>query len=173
MTTNPFKPPETDSTKNPPPPGTPGQPLLAVLAGLAVDIGGSAVVGFAIGVIHVASLAAQGLTEAQVQEALAQFPRDSPLSIAATLIGALLSVLGGYVCGRMARRVEYRAGLAMAAVSTVYGLLMAQAAHETGEMTLLLTAATVACNLLGVKYGAEHNRRAEARRGTDGDSAAP
>ena len=40
-------------------------------------------------------------------------------------------------------------------------------------MTLLLILSDVACNMLGVKYGAEHNRRLEAPAGPPADTPAP
>ena len=173
MPTNPFKPPDTDSTKNPPPPVPAGSPLKAVLAGLAVDIGGTAVLGVVISVLWAIQLAAQGLSDSDLKEAMAHLPRDSALNVAGTLLGALLSVLGGYVCARIARRDEFRVGLVMAAISAGLGLVMMGAENEDGELLLLLTAATVACNLLGVKYGAERNRRGDAPAGPDEGASTP
>ena len=161
MPTNPFKPPETDSTKGPRPPATAGSPLKAVLMGLAVDIGGSTVLGVVISLVYAVQLHGQGVAEGDMREAMDNMPHDSALYIAGTLLGALMSVLGGYVCARVARRDEYRAGAVMAAVSVIFGLMMT--AHPSlDEMTLLLMVTGAACNLLGVKYGAERNRRAEA-----------
>ena len=171
MPTNPFKPPETDSTKAPRPPASAGSPLRAVLTGLAVDIGGSTVLGVVISLIYAVQLHGQGVAEGQMREAMDNMPHDSALYIAGTVLGASMSVLGGYVCARVARRDEYRAGAVMAAVSALFGVMMT--AHPSfDEMTLLLMVTGAACNLLGVKYGAEHNRRAEAPAGPAGDSSA-
>ncbi len=161
MPPNPFKPPETDSTKGPRPPATPGSLLKAVLTGLAVDIGGSAVLGVVISLIYAIELRGQGVAEGEMREAMENMPHDSALFIGGTLLGALMSVVAGYVCARIARRDEYRAGLVMAAVSAVLALMLTTHA-SFDEMTVLLTATGIACNLLGVKYGAEYNRRAEA-----------
>ena len=172
MPTNPFKPPETDSTKGPRPPAAAGSPLRAVLTGLAVDIGGSTVLGLVISLIYAIQLHGQGVAEGQMREAMDNMPHDSALYIAGTLLGALMSVLGGYVCARVARRDEYRAGAVMAAVSAVFGLMMT--AHPAfDEMMLLLMVTGAACNLLGVKYGAEHNRRAQGPADPAKDSSTP
>ena len=171
MPTNPFKPPETDSTKGPRPPATAGSPLRAVLTGLAVDIGGSTVLGVAISLIYAIRLHDQGVPESEMREAMGNMPHDSALYIGSTLLGASMSVLGGYVCARIARRDEYRAGAVMAAVSAIYVMMTASPALD--EMTLLLTVTGAACNLLGVKYGAEHNRRAEAPADPAKDSSTP
>jgi fructose-specific phosphotransferase system IIC component len=172
MPTNPFKPPDTDSTRNPRPPATPGSPLRAVLAGLAVDVGGSVVIGIAISVMYATQLLGQGVAESDLRQAMENMPHASALYIGGTLLGLLMSLLGGYVCARIARRDEYRAGTIMAALSTLLGLMMT--AHPAfDEMTVLLTASSIACNLLGVKYGAEYNRRAQAPTDPGKDSSTP
>ena len=44
-------------------------------------------------------------------------PPQSALTMLGILLGALMSVLGGYVCARIVRRDEYRVGGIMAARS--------------------------------------------------------
>ena len=172
MSTNPFKPPETDSAKNPRPSEPAGSPLKAVLMGLAVDFGGTAVCGVVISLSYALQLHGQGVADADMREAMENMPHDSALYIGGILLGALMSVFLGYVCARIARRDEYRPGLAMAAISAVLGLMLAS--HPgLDAMTLLLTVTGVACNLLGVKYGAEHNRRAQASPDPARDSSTP
>jgi hypothetical protein len=171
MPTNPFQPPETDPTRNPRP-VPPGSPLKAVLAGLAVDIGGTTLLSMVVAVLYALQLHAQGLSEGEMREAMAHMPRDSALYIGGTLLGALLSVAGGYVCARVAGRDEFRIGLVMAAVSGLVGLLMG-GANEAPDMTALFALTGVACNLLGVKYGAEHNRRARGPAGPAKDASTP
>ena len=172
MPAHPFQPPETDPPRKPPPPVAPGSPLRAVLAGLAVDIGGTALLSMIVTVLYALQLHGQGLPEGAIREAMAHMPHDSALSVGATLLGALLSVAGGYVCARVARRDEFRIGLAMAAVSCVAGLLLG-GADEAADMTALFALTGVACNLLGVKYGAERNRRARAPSGPAKDAPTP
>jgi MFS family permease len=170
MPANPFQPPETDPARNPPPP--PGSPLKAVLAGLAVDVGGSALLSLVITVLYALQLHGEGLSDDEMRDAMARLPHDSVLFIAGTLLGALLSVAGGYVCARIARRDEYRIGLVMAAVSGLAGLLLG-GVDEAADMALLLTFTGIACNLLGVKYGADHNRRAQAPSAPTKDASTP
>ena len=172
MTPNPFKPPDTDPGKSPRPPATPGSPLKAVLSGLAVDIGGTWLLSAVLTIFHVIQLMGQGLSETEVRDALENVPHDSGFYIGATLLGALMSVAGGYACARVARRDEYRPGLVMAAASAVFGIVMTSR-PDLDEMMLLLTATGFACNLLGVKYGAEYNRRAEAAADPAKDAPTP
>ena len=155
---NPFKPPETDSTKNPQPPAAPGSPLRAVLVGLAVDIGGSTLIGVVLSIFYVIQLQASGLSEREVRDALENVPRAATVNLLGTLLGAVMSVLGGYVCARIVRRDEYRVGLVMAGVAAMFGLFV-ETRDGVDDLALLLVASGFACNLLGVKYGAERNRR--------------
>ena len=172
MPNDPFKPPETDSARNPLPPAAPGSPLRAVLTGLAVDIGGTTLLSMVITVLYAAQLHGQGLSASETRDAMGHMPHDSALYILGILLGSLMSVAGGYVCARIARRNEFRTGLVMATVSAGLGLLLSSP-DEAADMMLLLTLATVACNLLGVKYGAEHNRRSEASAAAAKDASTP
>jgi hypothetical protein len=155
MSNNPFKPPETEAKDKPP---QPGSPVRAVLTGLAVDIGGSLLTGLVLELFYQARLAASGMTSDQIDDALEKLGPDSPVEIVGLLLGCLCSVLGGYVCARIVRRDEYRVGGVMAALSGLLGLLFGSAG-TSDDLTTLFALTTVACVLLGVKYGREHNRR--------------
>ena len=172
MPDDPFKPPETDSSQNPLPPAGPGSPLRAVLMGLAVDIGGTTVLGLVIGALYGLQLQGQGLSESEMKDAMTHMPHDSALYVLGILLGALMSVAGGYVCARIVRRNEFRTGFVMAGCSVLFGIL-SSAADDPADMLLLFTLATIACNLLGVKFGAEHNRRAEAPAAAAKDASTP
>ena len=161
MSTNPFKPPETDSTRNPLPPAGPGSMPKAVLAGLAVDIGGSMVIGFFVAMTYAAQLHGNGMAESEIREAMRHMPHDTALYVAGLLGGLLMSLLGGFVCARVARRGEYRPGLVMSACSALFGLMLGASSNGDGMLWLLVLTG-FACNLLGVKFGADQNRRAEA-----------
>ena len=160
MPTNPFKPPETDSSRNPQPAG-PGTPVKAVLFGLAVDIGGSMLVGFVTAVLYAVQLKAQGVADSDIREAMAHMPHDSALYMASMLFGIALSVLGGFVCARIAHRDEYRPGLILAVISLVFSLLVGSTDDESSRMAFLMLASSFACNLLGVKFGVDVNRRGD------------
>ena len=161
MSTPPFEPPETDSTKHPRPPAGAGSPLRAVLTGAAVDIGGSVLTGVAITVLYALQLRDQGLSPTELRDAVANMPHDSALYMTGLLLGLAMSLLGGYVCARIARRDEYRAGVAMAILSGVAGLALGGPV-TFDEMTALLVLSGAGCNLLGVKVGVDHNRRLQA-----------
>ena len=172
MPNNPFKPPETDSTKNARVPDVPGSPLKAVLSGLAVDIGGSVVLGIVLDYVYALTLGGQGLTDSQMKDAMEHIPPTSAFGVLGILLGALMSVAGGYVCARIVLRNEYRVGGIMAAVSALLGIAFSSSDDPAG-MTLLLVLCTVACNMLGVKYGSEQNRRLEALSAPPSDTPTP
>ena len=164
MPTHPFKPPDSDPSKNPPPAGA-GSLSMAVLAGLAVDIGGSMMVNIVMTTMYAVQLTAQGVPDADMEDAMRRMPHDSALYMTAMLLCIALSVLGGFVCARVARRDEYRPGLVMAAASAAFSLMIVVTEHGLGDMDVLLIVTAIACNLLGVKFGADRNRRAEAAAG--------
>ena len=170
MTTNPFKPPDVDPGKTPRPPATPGSPLKAVLFGLAADIGGTLLCSIVIHVLHAIQLQGQGVSAADMPDAMANMPHDSMLYVLEILLGLSMSLLGGFVCARVARRDEYRVGIVMATLSVLIGLMMSSQV-DVDELTLLTTVTSIACSLLGVKFGAEVNRRAEP--GSSGDAPTP
>ena len=66
-------------------------------------------------------------------------------------------------------RDEYRVGGVMAAVSALLGVALSSS-DDPSSLTALLILCTVACNLLGVKYGSEQNRRLEALSAPPSDS---
>ena len=100
MSNSPHKPPATDPTT------APGSPLRAVLAGLAVDLGGTALLGIVLRVIYAAQISTPDMTETQLHDALENIPPQSGVMIAGIVLGALLSVAGGYVCARKIGRAH-------------------------------------------------------------------
>jgi hypothetical protein len=172
MSDDPYKPPESDPATRTP--DVPGSPLRAVLTGLTIDIGGSAVLGIVLGQVYGWTLSGPDVTQAQINDAVAHLPLASPFGVLGLLLGSLMSVLGGFVCARIVLRNEYRAGFAMAAVSVLFGLMVGDGgSDDADQLTGLLILCTVACNLLGVKYGAEYNRRLEAAAVPPADRPVP
>jgi hypothetical protein len=172
MSNFPFKSPRTDPTKNRGSPESAGSPLKAVLTGLAVDIGGSALLGVLLSAVYALQMTTADMTESQLHEVMDHIPPDSAIAILGNLLGALMSVAGGYVCARIVRRDEYRVGLVMTAISALFALLL-DSGHDADDLGALLVLCTVACNMLGVKYGTEHNRRLEAPATPPADTPTP
>jgi hypothetical protein len=157
----PTPPPEVDPNKQRPPvesPDPPGSPLRAVLTGLVIDLGGSTVASIVLGAFYMLQVSSSGMSDEQMKAALEQVPPQSIIAILMMVLGALCSVAGGYACARIVQRDEFRIGGVMAAISGMLSL-MATSGQGSDDMTLLLTACTVASNLLGVKYGRDYNLR--------------
>jgi len=160
MSNNPYKPPESDPT-GARTPDVPGSPLRAILTGLVIDLGGSAVLGIVLTSVYALTLSGQDMTDAQIDAALQHIPAASAFGVLGIVLGALMSVLGGFVCARVVLRNEYRVGAAMAGISVLLGVMLG-GDGDLDDLGVLLILCTAACNMLGVKYGAEYNRRLEA-----------
>src|SRR5690349_20937062 len=100
---NPYRAP-TAAVRDPPPP--PRSPILAMVAGLAVDIGGSMLASIVIGIVYAVVLASRGMAPEEVGKILTALDPSSGYFILSSAIGFGFSLLGGYVCARIARRDE-------------------------------------------------------------------
>lgn len=157
---NPYTPPastvQTTDARHP------GSPLKAILLGMLVDIGGTFVAGIAFGIAYGYLLAASGVPAVEISSriAMASMP-GTPLGIALTAMGTLLSMLGGHVCARIVRRHELRVAGVMAALSCGLALWMAGPAvpwlYQAGMAVL-----TVAAILAGAEVGRRRNRGEDA-----------
>lgn len=150
MSSSPYIPPTADMKNAPPAP--PASAAKAVLLGFAVDIGGSLALGIVMSSIYGFVLAGQGMNLEQIGAALTNMQHDSWFSIAAMILGAGISMLGGYVCARVSRRSDYKLGFILAAISVAVGLLFTASSY-TLAMSALTAALTVCAILLGTKLG--------------------
>ena len=165
------KPPDDDARK--PPPGSGNAALRAVLVGISVDVCGTTLLKIVLTSLYVAQVGTPDMTSSQVDDLVNSMPPDSPLSVLGILLGSLISVAAGYVCARIARRNEYIAGAAMAVGIAVISALMSDMDSAPADLVLLFFLSDIACNLLGVKYGAAQNRRLELPAEPPVDSTAP
>ncbi|HEX4509569.1 MAG TPA: hypothetical protein VH328_05800 [Burkholderiaceae bacterium] len=156
---HPLQPPEAN---RPPQPLRPGSPARAVIVALVLDLGGSLVLNLLLTMLYAGWLQARGLSSAEVEQAMRQIPPDSWAAIAGVLLGACLDVLSGFICARIVQRDEWRVGGILAGLSALCTLVFDNAGDELEDLTVLLSLCTVACTLLGVKYGRELNRRIKA-----------
>ena len=159
MPIDPSKPPEDDSASQPPVRGSTA--LRAVLTGISLDICGTTLLNIVLTSLYVAQVGTPGMTATQIDDLVRSMPPQSPLSVLGILLGSLISVAAGYVCARIARRNEYRLGALMAGGVAVICALMSGPDSEPSDLAFLFLASSVACNLLGVKYGVAQNRRLE------------
>lgn len=153
---NPFTPP-TAGISQPPDP-TPGSPWKAVLLGLLVDIGGSTVAGIPYSILYSIYLASSGMDAEEIVALLQAPPEESPYLWIGYGIGSLFSILGGYVCARIAKRAEYQLASLMATLSALFGVLMVWG-HYSLQMSVAVALLSLSCVLLGAHLGRLKNRR--------------
>lgn len=152
---NPYAPPEATLQD---PPSKAGSALKAIALGLAVDIGGTVLAGAILAFVYGMVLAASGSGAEEIAAAMSTIATDSWLFYTATIVGLAFSVLGGYVCARVARRSELKLGGILAAVSAVLGIVLSAEHYQLGTL-LSLTLAGIGAVLLGARMGYAKNRR--------------
>lgn len=140
-----------------------GSRIKAVVAGLAVDIGGSIAAGVAFIAVFAAVMASTGADGDRITTSLDALTDDPWFDAGGTAIGFLFSALGGYACARIARHSEYRLGAVLAVLSIALGLLIG-----AGEGSLLydtaLIAAAFASTMAGVRFGVARNTKDRIRQ---------
>jgi peptidoglycan/LPS O-acetylase OafA/YrhL len=127
----------------------------AVLFGVLIDIGGTMLLGVVVATVAFAVLAAQG-KDASDFEQLFNDPL-SPMMIAMSFAGGLLSVLGGYVCSRIAKQNEMKLAGVMAIISILYSVTVDS--DELTAYTLFLYVATIASIFFGSWVGMKRNQQ--------------
>lgn len=151
---NPFAPPRSDLSSKP---VERGSPVVAVIAGVAADIGGSFLSFILMGVGVGVTLGLQGMSPERIREVLTQTDPYSLQSILGYALGSVFSVVGGYVCARVARHAEYKLAGIVAAIGVTLGLLMGSG-QLPAALNALLTVLSVLAVLGGAWLGAARNR---------------
>ena len=128
----------------------PGSIPKAVAVGAAIDIGGTILCSFILGLLYATVLGLQGLSNDAIAQTLNEFDRWSAFGLLLTAAGLAMSILGGYQCGVIANRRTYQAPGILSLVSVTTGALMNDGRTELPEL-LLFSALTVAA-LLGGAY---------------------
>ncbi len=139
----------------------PGSPYKAVVFGLLTDFGGTFAFAIALSIAYAMWLAATGTPPEEVERAVADMSPDSLYFWVATAGGGAFSVLGGYVCGRVARQSEYTLGVILAVSTVTIGLLIDSGERELG-LEIVLNAATIASVMLGAWIAKKRNRKPPA-----------
>ena len=154
MPHDPFKPPSSDV-------GVPdirrGSAVKAVMVGAVTDIVGSMIASFVFFIAYGAYLAMTGDSPEEIGARTGDVGFDSPVGILVNIVGCLFSVLGGYVCARIAKHSEYKLGGILSAVSVALGILLAGGNEPMIALYSLLTIASV---MIGIHMGARRNRSA-------------
>ena len=142
-----FKPP---STRVEDPRRGRGSLVKGVIAGLVVDLVSTMVFAVVASIGWGLVLGAEGRSPQEIEAALARADADPIMSASFLALGILCSVFGGYVCERIARRGDYRAGAILAGLSAVLGLATG-ASGTSLPMLALMAFLTVGSVLLGTR----------------------
>jgi hypothetical protein len=127
-----------------------GSPILGVVLGILVDLGGSLLAGLLLTVAYAATLAQDGVNEEQIVGAMTSLSPYSWFGVAGMILGLLSSLLGGLVCALVARRAQYKLGAIVALVSVACGLLVG-GQHYSAGLNIIMVVATVALVFVGVR----------------------
>ena len=157
MSHDPFRAPSSNVDV---PNTAPGSAIKAVVLGLMADVGGSMVSSLLFFMIYGVYLGASGGTEDDLMSMARSNGIDSPMALALSMVGCLFSVLGGYVCARIAKHAEYKLGAVLAVCSVTSGWLLAGDSDANPAMTGLFSLLTVLSVMTGAHLGVRGNRRA-------------
>ena len=158
--TDPFRPPAANvDVAN----AERGSAVKAVVLGAIVDLGGSILASIVFFALYGVYLGATGTQGEEFQSTMSSMNGNSPMGIMMNIVGCLCSVLGGYVCARIARHSEYRLGAILAAISVGLGLLVA-GSDEANALIGIYSLLTFAAVMIGAHLGATRNRREQVRR---------
>jgi fructose-specific phosphotransferase system IIC component len=131
--------------------------VIAVLVGLAVDVGGSMLLGTAMAIAYGVSLARSGMDTSKIVAAMSDISPYSWFFLLVSALGAACSVLGGFICARIARRSDLTPGFVLGVVSTVTGLSLSSKRESAGVIAVL-ACLSFACVLLGARLGRAKHR---------------
>ena len=142
-----FKPPSADVQD---PRRGQGSVTKGVVVGLLVDLVGTTVFGVVVSVLYGIALAAAGNSAKDIEATLGRADSDPLLSTVFLAGGVLCSVLGGYVCERIARQGNYKVGATLGLLSAAIGLVMGADASSSAMLALLIFL-TIGSVLLGTR----------------------
>ena len=138
----------------------PGSPYKAVGLGLLTDFGGTFALSMLLTFIYGVMLAGSGVAQEDLEAAIRNASTtDSWYFWAAAIGGCGFSVLGGYVCARVAGQSEYTLGAILAVITLVLGLIIFGDGGQDLGLSIVLNVATVAAVILGAWLGKQRNRR--------------
>jgi hypothetical protein len=143
-----YKPPAT-RVQDPPP--SKGSAIKGVVLGFLVDMGGTLLFGVVTSIAYGMALAAAGRSPDEISASLSH-PEADPLVSAISLLGGVaFSVLGGFVCERIARQGTYKLGVILSLVLVIVGFGLGGESAYSWAMNGLLIFLTVGSVLLGTR----------------------
>jgi MFS family permease len=134
-----------------------GSAIRGFAVGLVVDIGGTLVYSIVLGMVYASVMSSEGKNTQEIEDALSNPDPHSLIFAAGLLGGTLFSMLGGFVCERIAKRGAYRLGLTLGFGSTAAGLILGGYTAPP-SMNVLLALLTVVAVLIGTNLAFDRPR---------------
>lgn len=135
-----------------------GSPVKGVIYGVLVDILGTLGATVAFGLGYGIYLASSGVPLEEIERAGQEVDPTSGIGLAGTFIGLGFSVLGGYVCARVAGAPELKWAAIVGAISAVSGFLIAMGSESySAPLSLLSNGLSFAAVMVGGYLGARRN----------------
>lgn len=125
-----------------------GSPVKAIIIGLLVDIIGSFVLVFILGIIYSVVLASQGLAPEEIEHRLTNLDPYSTFSLICMFFGGLMTVIAGYLCARIVNYSEYKFAVILGFISAMIGFMAGESYYSTLD-NLFLVLLTLGCSLFG------------------------
>jgi len=122
------------------------KPVMAVIAGVLIDLLGTILVAILIGFALGFYLLSQGVAESELETVLTARITQAPWNIALMALGTAISVLAGFVTAKIARRGVYACAGTVGCISGIFGFWTGF--NDTpfalnGSLALLTVVATV------------------------------
>jgi len=155
MQNNPYVPPVAELKDSPRPPGS---PVKAIILGFLADMAATMVGGMVLGFGYAFILGRQGLKPDQIASVLQHQSMTTSFGLVSVLVGTLASFLGGWICGRIVRRNEFRFAAILALLLTLFGLLFAGGGRLPLPEMLVASVLTVVSVMAGAALARSGNK---------------
>jgi hypothetical protein len=126
-----------------------GSQVKAVLVGVVVDLIGTIVVALLVSALYGVILALRGLSPDEIELLIQNSSPISPLNLTLFALGAGMSVLGGYLCARIAKRREYFLALLTGVLSVAFPAAVTVMQEGIDLKLVLMMLFTLCASLLG------------------------
>ena len=97
------------------------KPVMAVIAGVLIDLLGSIIIAVLIGFALGFYLLSQGVAESELEAVLTASLTQLPWNVALIALGAAISVLAGFVTAKIAKHDVYAYAGAVGCISGIFG----------------------------------------------------
>ena len=127
----------------------PGSPVKGVIYGVLIDIGGTILFSTILGIVWATLLLSQGVSKEQAQIIMQNPNSTSPVMLFGMVVGCMISVFACYICGRVAKKYEYRLSILIFVMLTLFFMVMGK-----NNSTLISFAVTILANISSALFGA-------------------